>query len=173
MAPNLGFENTWTHEGHVYETLRSIAPSATEEADQVILDAFHAAAPELSASNTEVLLDVPRGEEAFEIILSTVEDTLRQLCAQHDYRQFLHVSRLSSAVPELMREDKNYEDRRVRTLSADRWILRCAPSVLSQDYMAMSGNDYRLRAIPDSLCYDAAKLHVLAHFHQRVVEEKV
>lgn len=173
MAPNPGFGDTWIHEGHVYETLRSIAPSATEEADQIILEAFHAAAPELSPSNTKVLLDTRRAEQAFEIILSAVEGTLKRLCARHDYRQFLHVSRLCSAVPELMREDKNHEDRRVRTLSADRWILRCAPRSLSQDYMAMSGNAYRLRTVPDDLCHDAAKVHVLAHFHQRVVDEKV
>lgn len=173
MAPELGSSNTWIHEGHIYETLRSVAPSATEKADQIILEALHAAAPELGPSNTEVLLDIPRAEEAFETILSTVEGALRRLCAQHDYRQFLHVSRLCSAVPQLMREDKNHEDRRVRTLSADRWILRCALRSLSQDYMAMIGNDYRLRAVPEALCHDAAELHVLAHFHQRVVDEKV
>jgi hypothetical protein len=115
VVPNPGFGDTWVHQGHVYETLRSMAPSATEEADQIILEALYAAVPELSASNTEVLLERPRSEKAFEIILSTTEDTLRRLCAQHDNRKFLHVSRLCSGVPKLMGEDKNHEDRRVRT----------------------------------------------------------
>lgn len=33
-------------------------------------------------------------------------------------------------------------------------------------------DDYRLRAVPDSLCEAAAKVHVLAHLHQRMVVER-
>lgn len=160
------------HEGNIYATLSNVAPSATEEADRVILGALHAAAPELSESNSPVLLDVPRAEAAFETILSGVEGELLRLCAGHDYRRLLHVSRLCSMVPVLMREDKNHEDRRMRTSSADRWILRCAPRSLDRDYMTMVPNDYRLMPFPDALCRDAAEIHVLAHFHQRLVVER-
>ncbi|MEJ7873053.1 MAG: hypothetical protein WKF67_12415 [Rubrobacteraceae bacterium] len=160
------------HEGNTYATLSEVAASATEEADRVVLEALHAAAPELSERNSPVLLDVPRAERAFETILSTVEGKLLRTCAGHDYRRLLHVSRLCSIVPALMREDKNHEDRRVRTLSADRWILRCAPRSLARDYMTMIPNDYRLMPVPDALCRDAAKIHVLAHFHQRIVVER-
>ncbi len=172
MSTEPHMRNMFLHEGNVYVTLRSVAVGATEEADRVILGALHAAVPELGETNTRVLLNVPQAEDAFETVLSTVEDELLRLCARHDYRQLLHVSRLCSAVPALMREDKNYEDRRVRTLSADRWILRCASRSLTWDYMTMAPNDYRLLAVSDLLCRDAAKIHVLAHFHQRQVVEK-
>lgn len=172
MALDPGFGDAHLHEETLWKALLSVADDATEEADRIIYGAIHAAAPELSDSNTPVLLSVPQAEAAFETILLSIEGTLKLLCAEHDYRQFLHVSRLCSGIPALKREDKNHEDTRVRTLNADRWILRCAPSKFHEDYMIMRGNDYRLRAISDSLCHDAAKLHVLAHFHQRVVVER-
>lgn len=164
--------NMSLHEGNTYAALTAVAGNATEEADRVILEALHYAAPELSELNSPVLLDVPRAEGAFEIILSNVEDELLRVCARYDYRRLLHVSRLCSMVPTLMREDKNYEDRRMRTMSADRWILRCAPRSLARDYMTMIPNDYHLMPVPEALCHDAAKLHVLAHFHQRLVVER-
>jgi hypothetical protein len=160
------------HEGKTYATLLNVADYATEQADRVILGALHAAALELSEFNSRVLLDVPRAESAFETILSNIERELLRLCAKHDYRQLLHVSRLCSAVPALMRQDANHEDRRFRTMSADRWILRCARRSLARDYMTMMRNDYRLMLVPDALCHDAAEIHVLAHFHQRMVVEK-
>jgi hypothetical protein len=119
------------HEGNTYAMLVRVADGATEEADRIILRALHAAAPELSESNPRVLLGVPRAEAAFETILSSVEDELLRLCAEHDYRRLLHVSRHCSMVPALWREDKNHEDRRFRTMSADRWILRCAEESLA------------------------------------------
>lgn len=164
--------NTPVHEGHFYGTLLAVSDDAREQAVEIIRRAVRAAAPELSESNTPVLLDGRRAEDAFETILVSIEDELRRLCAEHDYRQFLHVSRLCSAVPVLMWQDANYEDRRVRTLSADRWILRCSPRSLSEDYVTMGPNDYRLRPVPASLCRDAAKVHMLTHFHQRIVVEK-
>ena len=160
------------HEGNTYATIDGVAGAATEAADRVILEALHAAAPELSERNSPVLLDVPRAEAAFETILSSVEAELLPLCAGHDYRRLLHVSRLCSMVPMLMRQDANHEDRRVRTMSADRWILRCASRSLSQDYMTMVPNDYRLMPVSDALCRDTAEIHVLAHFHQRHVVER-
>ncbi len=120
MAPDPRKRYMFLHGGNLYATLMSVAADATEEADRVILGAIHRAAPELSRSNSPVLLRGSRAEGAFEIILSRVEDELRRLCAKHDYRQLLHVSRLCSAVPTLMRQDANHEDRRFRTLSADR-----------------------------------------------------
>lgn len=159
-------------EGDTYAALVRAADGATEEADRVILGALHAAAPELSERNSPVLLDVPRAEVAFETILSSVEGELLRLCAGHDYRRLLHVSRLCSMLPMLMRQDANHEDRRVRTMSADRWILRCASRSLSQDYMTMVSNDYRLMPVSNALCRDAAEIHVLAHFHQRHVVER-
>jgi hypothetical protein len=173
MTTNPLFGNPPVHEGHFYGTLLAVSDGAKEQSTEIIRGAVRAAAPELSESNTPVLLDGGKAETAFETILVSIEDELRSLCAEHDYRQFLHVSRLCSAVPTLMWQDANHEDRRVRTLSADRWILRCSPRSLSQDYVTIMGpNDYRLRPVPASLCRDAAKLHVLAHFHQRIVVEK-
>ncbi len=164
--------NMSLHEGNTYALLTAVADNATKEADRVILEAIHHAAPELSEFNSPVLLKVPRAERAFEIILSNVEDELLRLCARHDYRRLLHVSRLCSMIPTLMREDKSHEDRRMRTMSADRWILRRAPRSLPRDYMRMIPNDYQLMPVPKALCHGAAKIHVLAHFHQRLVVER-
>ncbi|MBA3388607.1 MAG: hypothetical protein H0U02_04465 [Rubrobacter sp.] len=172
MTPEPYKRDMSLHEGNTYAALLSVSDGATEEADRTILGALHAAAPELTKSNPRVLLDVPQAEAAFETILSNVEDELLRLCAGHDYRRLLHVSRLCSMVPTLMRQDANHEDRRFRMMSADRWILRCAPRSLSRDFMTMVPNDYRLMPVPDALCRDAAKIHVLAHFHQRHVVER-
>lgn len=172
MVPERGFRNAWVHDGDLYGTLLRISGGAKEEAVGIIREAVRAAAPRLDGPGTRVLLAIPEAEVAFETILSRFEDTLRGLCTRHDYRQLLHVSRLCSAVPELMWQDANHEDRWFRTLSADRWILRCAPRSLSRDYMAMGPNDYRLLAVPELLCRDGAKIHVLAHLHQRMVVEK-
>lgn len=97
------------HDGYLYKTLLEVGSDAKAEADRIIREAIFAAAPELNESNERVLLEVRRTEE-----------TLRRLCAGNDYRQLLHASRLCSVVPALTVHDANHEDRRLRTLSADR-----------------------------------------------------
>ncbi len=172
MVPGSDIENVWVHEGDLYKTLLRISNAAREEAIEVVRGILYSVAPSLKGPGTKVLLNIPEAEVAFETMLSSLENALWELCARHDYRQILHVSRLCSSVPELMWQDVSHEDRKFRTLSADRWILRCAPRKLSYDYASMALSDYRLRAVPDSLCEDAAKMHVLAHLHQRTVVEK-
>ncbi len=168
-----GHSGALTHEANVYQTLLDIGGDAKAEAIRIVREAFRGAAPDLSGSDEPVLLDGRQAEDAFETILSHVEAVLFDLCSRHDYRQMLHLSRMCSVVPDLMWQDANHEDRRVRTLSADRWILRCSPRLLPHDHVIVGPGDYRLREIPKGMCYDAAKIHALAQFHQRQVEERI
>lgn len=154
-----------------WEMLVGVSTLAADEADQVIGRAVRRVAPELDGSVQEVVLDVRQAELAFETVLSEIEGVLEELCSRYDYRQLLFVSRLCAGLPLFRSEEPNMNVTRMRVQSADRWVLRCGDRSLEHDYMRIEEGGYSLGHLPHSLCWDAVKLHVLAHFHRRMVTQ--
>jgi hypothetical protein len=153
-----------------WEALIAASLPAVDEADRVIARAVRKVAPELGRSVEKVVLDVPRAERAFETVLSGIEGVLEEVCGRYDYRQLLFVSRLCAGLPWFRSaEDRAYA--RMRTRSADRWVLRCANRDLEDDFMRIDKGGYSIGHPPDSLFFDAVMLHVLAKFHARMVKE--
>ncbi len=106
-----------------WETLVDAAAPAANAADQLIGRAVRKVAPKLGRSVERVVLDVPRAEQAFETVLSEIEDYLEEQCGRYDYRQLLSFYRLCGGLPWLRSTEKP-EEARMRAVSADRWVLR-------------------------------------------------
>jgi hypothetical protein len=82
-----------------WETLVEASAPAANEADQLIGDAVRRVAPELGASVDEVVLDARQWEQAFETVISEIENYLEELCGRYDYRQLQFFSRLCAGLP--------------------------------------------------------------------------
>lgn len=153
-----------------WEALVGVSVPAEDEAQRVIRRAVVKAAPELSGPDELVVLDVPRSASALESVLSDAEEALAALCDRYDYRQLLCVSRLCTGLP-LFRSSEDAAYARVRTRSADRWILRRANRSLGQDFLRVDRRGFSIGRAPASLMLDAIIVNVLAKFHARMVKE--
>lgn len=173
MAELFGVGRPPGSQGHdPWSALVLASGSAADAAQDIIRQAVCEAEPGLSGSDPLVVLDVPRSETALESVLSHVEAALGDLCAKHDYRQLLCVSRLCSGLP-VFRSSEDIGYSRLRTASADRWVLRRANRNLEDDFLRIGGDHYSLGMAPITLMRDAVVINVLAKFHARIVKEKM
>lgn len=154
-----------------WDALVAALPKAADEADRVIADAVRKVVPDLGGGTRQVVLGVEQAKEAFEEILTEIENALEELCGRYDYRQLLFVSRLCSGLPWFRPAEDEPRYVYMRTCSADRWALRCGNRELRHDYMRIDDGGYSIGHPPDSLFFDAVVLHVLAKFHARMVKE--
>lgn len=157
-------------EGDPWEKLLTVSESAVKEANRVLSRAYQRAAPALNAAQA-VRLSGPHVEPAYEALLGEIEQELEGLCARHDYRQMLFVSRLCVGLPVFREREPHLHATRMRGQAADRWVLKRGDRGLATDYMRIEEDGYSIGEPPDSLYRDAVKLHRLAEFHQRTVLE--
>lgn len=141
-----------------------------EKADRVISRAYRIVAPALNSAQA-VRLRGPRAEPAYEALLWEIERELEGLCARHDYRQMLFVSRLCVGLPVFREHEQHVGATGMRVQAADRWVLKRGGRSLDADYMHIDENGYSIGDPPDSLYRDAVQIHRLAEFHQRTVLE--
>lgn len=153
-----------------WEKLLAVSASAVEEADRFVSRAYRVAAPALNSAQA-VRLGGPHAGPAHERLLAEIERELDGLCARHDYRQMLFVSRLCVGLPVFREHEKHVGATGARLQAADRWVLKRGGRSLDADYMRIDENGYSIGDPPDSLYRDAVKIHRLAEFHQRTVLE--
>ena len=94
-----------------------------------------------------------------------------RLCARHDYRQMLFVSRLCVGLPVFRRDEPNLNPTNLRCQAADRWVLKRGARSLNKDYMRIDESSFSIGDPPESLYRDTIKLHKLVEFHQLTILE--
>ena len=149
--------------GDSWEKLLTVAEPAVQEAERVIWRSYLRAAPTLHAAQA-IRMHGQQAEQAYEAVLSEVEEELDRLCARHDYRQMLFVCRMCVGLPVFRRDEPNLNATNLRGQAADRWVLKCGARSLDTDFMRIDESSFSIGDPPESLYRDAIKILKLATF---------
>ncbi len=145
---------------------------AVEEARTATVDISRAAVPELPDPRGPIPLTGARDADIVERLLAAYEEEFARLCAAHDYRLLLYLSRLCAGLPQMRVRGESVDEIRVRCQTADFAVLAYGARAAADPFELRDGVMW-LGEVPGDAVLAVARLHRLSYEYRGLVQSLI